>query len=319
MYLYDRSPDNIFSSGGDFSRPVHLGLNNPLYTGPGSVTYTKDSSTLIGKTVSHYRILEKIGEGGMGSIYKALDLNLRRKVALKVLSSESCKISEVRNRFLQEARLLSSIEHPHICTIHDIFEDKNGVLYMVMPCYPGKTLRTYIKKNKIDHTRILSIVKQIGDGLSSAHKKGIIHQDVKPENIIITSSGVVKIIDFGVAQLLGRERKFRESSTAGTPAYMSPEQILQWSVDERSDIWALGVVFYEMLAGHLPFENEFDEGLLYTILTEIPPRINKINDRLQKIVFRCLEKDRTERYQTILAMLSDLEIIMLKNNRGQRY
>jgi len=134
MYLYDRPPDNVLTSRADYSRPVHLRLNTSKYKGQGSVNYPEEASTLIGKTVSHYRILEKIGEGGMGYIYKALDLNLERNVALKVLSYKSCKISEARNRFLQEARLLSSLEHPHICTIHDIFEDKNGVLYMVMPC-----------------------------------------------------------------------------------------------------------------------------------------------------------------------------------------
>jgi serine/threonine-protein kinase len=318
MHAHYRSPDNDFSSYGDFSKPLQLKQHNPLHDGPEFFASPEETSTLIGKTVSHYRVLEKIGEGGMGYIYKALDLNLQRRVALKVLSGELCKNSEVRNRFLQEARLLSAVEHAHICTIHDIFEDKNGVLYMVMPFYQGHTLRTYLKKNTIEQTQILLIIKQIGNGLSSAHKKGIIHQDIKPENIIITTGGVVKIIDFGIAQLLGWERNFRSSSSAGTPAYMSPEQIHQLTVDERSDIWSLGVVFYEMLAGHLPFENEFEEGLVYMILNDVPPRINKINDRLHRTVLKCLAKDRTERYQTINAMLSDLEVIMVRDKRLHR-
>ena len=274
-----------------------------------------EETTMVGKTVSHYRVLEKIGEGGMGCIYRALDLNLQREVALKVLSVELCKKTEERNRFLHEARLLSSLEHPHICTIHDIFEDNNSILYMVMTCYKGKTLRHFFKQGKIARVQALLLIKQIGYGLDSAHKKGIIHQDIKPDNIIVTTHGIVKIIDFGVAQFLGRNRNYRRSATVGTPAYMSPEQIRQMQIDERTDIWSLGVVFYEMLAGHLPFENEFEEGLIYSILNEPPLRLHKTGDRLDKIVFKCLEKDREKRYQNMKMLLSDLEVLIIRNKR----
>jgi serine/threonine-protein kinase len=278
-------------------------------------SYTSSSTDILGKTISHYKIIEKIGEGGMGYIYKAYDLNLQRQVALKILPPHLCQKENEKNRFLQEARLLSSLEHPYICTIHDIFEGDEGALYMVMTCYQGKTLRDYRQENQISQEKAISIVKQIASGLIEAHNKGIVHQDIKPENVIITSGDMVKIIDFGVAQLIGHYRKDKNKTSMGTLAYMSPEQTNRISVDHRTDIWSLGIVFYEMLSGKLPFDDEFEQAIVYSILKEEPPKLKQIPKELSLIVSKCLEKDRNNRYQNMREMLTDLEVFLTKGRR----
>ena len=275
--------------------------------------FTSNSTHILGKTISHYKILEKIGEGGMGYIYKAFDMNLQRSVALKILPAHLCKKEDEKNQFLREARLLSSLEHPYICTIHDIFESDEGALYMVMTCYHGKNLRKYRQENQISMEKAISIVKQIASGLIEAHEKGIVHQDIKPENVIITSDDIVKIIDFGVAQLIGHNQKGRSKTSMGTLVYMSPEQTSRISVDHRTDIWSLGIVFYEMLSGKLPFDDEFEQAIVYSILNENPPVLKNIPKGLSQIVLKCLEKDRNNRYQNMREMLTDLEVLLTRN------
>ncbi len=270
---------------------------------------------VIGQTFSHYKIMEKIGEGGMGYVYRALDLNLQSKVALKILPPHLCRKVEEKKQFLQEARLLSSLDHPYICTIHDIFETADGTLFMVISCYKGETLRRYMENGKLNPEETISIIKQIGCGLTTAHEIGIIHQDVKPENIMITGETLVKIIDFGIAKLISKNEEKTDKKTIGTIAYMSPEQLNQNAVDQRTDIWTLGVVLYEMLSGHQPFQGEYEEAIIYSVINEKPDTIPGLPERLQNIVFKCLVKDPDKRYQTVCEFLTDLEVYRVREKR----
>jgi serine/threonine protein kinase len=230
---------------------------------------------VIGKTVSHYRILEKIGAGGMGEVYKAEDLKLKRIVALKFLPSEFTRDDEAKERFIREAQAASSLQHANICTIHDIDKAEDGRLFICMDCYEGETLKDKIKdqslsgsgmKTGLKINEIAGLAIQIAQGLIKAHDKRIIHRDIKPANIFITQDGVVKILDFGLAKLAAQTKVTKTGSTLGTLSYMSPEQTKGDEADHRSDIWSLGVVMYEMVTGQLPFKGDYEQAIVYSIL-----------------------------------------------------
>jgi serine/threonine protein kinase len=260
---------------------------------------------LIGKTVFHYRIFEKIGAGGMGVVYKAEDTKLKRTVALKFLPSELTRDAEAKARFIHEAQAASALDHPNICTVHDIQETPEGLLFMVMPCYEGWTLKEItgrggvtlpikearpfgaeavdagaarvpaqgqalsLTKNQLPIADAIDIAIQVGEGLKEAHRKAIVHRDLKPANIFVTQNQVVKILDFGIAKLAGGQTKLtRTGTTLGTVHYMSPEQALGKEVDQRTDIWSFGVVLYEMVTGEHPFPGDYDQAVIYTILNE---------------------------------------------------
>ena len=199
---------------------------------------------MIGKTISHYRIIEKLGEGGMGVVYKAEDLKLGRPVALKFLSS-SIVDDKTRQRFIHEARAASALEHPNICAIHEIDETPEGQMFIVMPCYEGESLQAKIERGPLKLDEAVEIAIQVASGLAKAHEKGIVHRDIKPGNIFVTSDGLAKIVDFGLAKLSGQTKLTRTGAAPGTVSYMSPEQLRGGDIDHRSDIWALGVVLYE--------------------------------------------------------------------------
>jgi serine/threonine protein kinase len=268
---------------------------------------------MIGKKISHYHIMEKIGEGGMGAVYRAEDTKLKRTVALKFLPFHLSKDSQAKERFIHEAQAAAALDHPNICDIHEIGEDKNGQMYICMSYYEGKSLYEISKPLPINRT--LNIVIQIAQGLYRAHKKGIIHRDIKPANIIVTNDGAVKILDFGLAKLSGQTKITRESTKLGTMAYMSPEQIKGETADKRSDIWSLGVLFYEMLTGKAPFSGDFDEVLFYSILHTNPKSMSSINTeispQLEYIVYKALAKNPKNRYQTLFEFISDLQRIDL--------
>jgi len=293
--------------------------SNLSFNSISSLDPTSNYTNILGKTISHYKVVEKIGEGGMGYIYKAFDLNLQRPVALKILPPHLCQKEEQKNQFLQEARLLSSLEHPYICTIHDIFESDEGALYMVMTCYEGKTLRNYLLEETVNQKKTISIIKQIASGLIFAHEKGIVHQDIKPENVIITSNDIVKIIDFGIAQLNNHNSKDKSKTSMGTIAYMSPEQTNRGAVDHRTDIWSLGIVLYEMLSGKLPFDDEFEQAIIYAIIKQKPAELKHVPKQLNRIVLKCLKKDRKDRYQNMHELLTDLEVFLTRNNKLASY
>ncbi|MDD1778311.1 MAG: serine/threonine protein kinase, partial [Candidatus Helarchaeota archaeon] len=203
---------------------------------------------MVGKTISHYKILEKLGEGGMGIVYKARDTKLDRNVALKFLHPELTRDEEAKARFIQEAQAAAALNHPHICTIYEI-DEHEGQSFIAMEFIEGDGLQEKIRSGPLPIDVLLSLTIQIGEGLHEAHEKGIVHRDIKPGNIMLTSRGQVKILDFGLARLGAHSKLTKTDTTLGTAAYMSPEQAMGNEVDRRTDIWSLGVLLYEMVTG----------------------------------------------------------------------
>ncbi len=266
---------------------------------------------MIGETVSHYKILEKLGSGGMGVVYKALDLRLDRFVALKFLPPHLMTSDEDRQRFIQEAKTVSALDHNNICAIHEINQTDEGRLFISMACYEGETLEDKIKDQRFKIKEVVDYVVQIAGGLSKAHEKGIVHRDIKPANIMLTVDGVVKILDFGLAKLAEQSRLTKELTTIGTASYMSPEQTKGSEVDCRADVWSLGVVLYEMLTGELPFKGQYDSAIIYSILNDTPEPVTALREdipmELERILDKCLQKDPSDRYQRIDELVQDLQ------------
>ena len=265
---------------------------------------------MLGKVVSHYKILEKLGEGGMGVVYKAEDIKLKRTVALKFLPPELTRDPDAKKRFIREAQSAAALEHKNICNIYEVNETEERQTYLAMACYEGETLRSKIDKGKLRIEEAIDFCSQIAEGLARAHEEEIIHRDIKPANIFITNRGEVKILDFGLAKLAGQVQITKEVSTLGTIAYMSPEQCSGAEVDHRTDIWSLGVLFYEMLTGRLPFKGDYEQAVIYAILNEKPVPIRKnnpdISEEMEEIVNKLLTKNPDERYQQIEQILADL-------------
>jgi len=272
---------------------------------------------MIGQTISHYHILEKLGEGGMGIVYKAEDLKLKRTVALKFLPADLTRDEEAKTRFVHEAQAASALQHPNICTIHDIDETVDHQLFIVMDWYDGQTLKEKIAGGPLKTEEATSDTIQIAQGLQQAHEKGIVHRDIKPANIIITNDGVAKILDFGLAKLAGGAKLTRTGSTVGTAAYMSPEQARGLDVDLRTDIWSLGVVLFEMLTGKLPFRGEHEAAMLYSIVHEEPQPISSllsdVPPDIKLSITNMLQKEPGERFQHMRELLSQLGAIKKKD------
>jgi len=275
---------------------------------------------MIGKTISHYRILEKLGEGGMGVVYKAEDTKLKRTVALKFLPSELTRDAEAKERFIQEAQAASALDHNNICTIHEIGETQEEQIFIAMSCYEGETLKKKIERGEIPLNQAISVAVQVAEGLSQTYGRGIVHRDIKPANIMITDDGVVKILDFGVAKLAGQARLTKATSTLGTVAYMSPEQVGGREVDSRTDIWSLGVVLYEMVTGQLPFRGEYEPAMIYSILNDKPKPMSSLREgvprELERVVKRALAKGQDDRYQSASEMLNDLKALGERQKGG---
>jgi len=254
---------------------------------------------MIGKTISHYRIVEKLGGGGMGVVYRAEDTHLGRDVALKFLPPELTSDREARERFTLEARAASALDHVNICTIHDIDEDDEGRLFIAMAFYAGETLKTRAARGSIGLDEAMDIARQIAAGLERAHEGGIVHRDIKPANLMITERGEVKILDFGVAKLVGEAGITRTGSTLGTLAYMSPEQVEGKGVGPITDLWALGVVLYEMITGVLPFAGKSESETVAAILAREPEgpgvRCPGIPAEVEELVLDLLAKDPADR------------------------
>jgi serine/threonine protein kinase len=280
---------------------------------------------MIGETILHYKILEKLGEGGMGEVYKAQDTKLDRFVALKFLPSQLTASEDDKARFIQEAKAASAMNHPNICTIHDIqeFEDSKGEkqLFIVMEFVEGKTLKD--KKDSLSEKQILEIGIQVAEGLAAAHEKGIVHRDIKPENIMVRKDGIAQIMDFGLAKLYkdsNVSRLTKAGSTVGTMGYMSPEQVQGLDVDHRTDIFSFGVVLYELFAGESPFKGMHETAIMYEIVNVEAPPISTVKEgfdpELDEIILECLEKDKDERCQSAKELAKDLRKI--KKSTGHR-
>ena len=272
---------------------------------------------MIGSTILHYGIIEKLGEGGMGVVYLAEDTKLEREVAIKFLPHYIAVNSEERERFRIEAKAAASLNHPNITTIHSI-EEANEKVFIVMEYIDGVELRDKIKTGSIPIDEAINIAVQIGEGLEAAHKKGIVHRDIKSQNIMITKDGKVKIMDFGLAKVGKGAQVTKIGSTVGTIAYMSPEQAKGDEVDNRSDIWSLGIILYEMLTGKLPYRGDFEQAIIYSILNEEPESISSIRKdiplKLEQLIQKILNKNPNLRYQSADEFLKELK--ELQNKAG---
>jgi serine/threonine protein kinase/tetratricopeptide (TPR) repeat protein len=264
---------------------------------------------MIGKTISHYRIVEKLGEGGMGVVYKAEDITLGRAVALKFLPAELTRDAIAKERFIQEARAASALDHPNICNIHEVGQTDDGQTFIAMAYYEGEDLKSRIGRGPLKLDEALDIAIQSAQGLAKAHGQGIVHRDIKPANMLITTDGLVKIVDFGLAKLAGT-KVTRMGSTLGTARYMSPEQARGEDVDHRTDIWSLGVVLYEMATGKPPFPGEYEQATFFAIKSEEPEPVTALRSgvpmELERIIKKCLAKKPADRYQHADDLIVDL-------------
>jgi len=288
---------------------------------------------MTGQTVSHYQIGERLGRGGMGVVYEAEDLRLGRKVAIKFLPEEACCEPESVQRFLREARAISSLNHPHICTLHDIGEHQ-GQQFMVMERLEGEPLKSRISRGPVPVDELLVFGEHIADALDAAHAKGIVHRDLKPANLFVTTRGQVKVLDFGVAKLTepgrgsanadtiaGTDQMTMLGSAVGTIQYMSPEQARGQEIDGRSDLFSLGIVLYEMATGKPPFQGATPAVVFEGILNGIPPAPSQlvagVPEDLDRIIFRSLEKDREMRYQSAADLRADLRRLRKATESGR--
>jgi serine/threonine protein kinase len=277
---------------------------------------------VIGQVVSHYKILDKLGEGGMGVVYRAEDTKLKRFVALKFLPPHLAASEGDKARFSQEAQAASALNHPNVCTIHDIQEyDGPGgsrQMFIVMEFVEGKTLRE--ARSTVTFKQAVDLGIQIAEGLSAAHEKGIVHRDIKPDNIMVRKDGIAQVMDFGLAKLAGGvSRLTREGSTVGTAGYMSPEQVQGLEADHRSDIFSLGVLLYELLTGQMPFKGVHETALMYEIVNVDPAPMSsvkpEIDPSLDAVVLECLEKDPRDRYQSAAEVAKDLRKYKRESSR----
>jgi serine/threonine protein kinase/Flp pilus assembly protein TadD len=264
--------------------------------------------SIIGKKISHYEVEELLGAGGMGVVYRGTDLRLGRRVALKFLRPLSDP--GIQQRFIREARAASSLDHPNICTIFEVDETDGGDIFIAMAYYDGETLDKTLARGPLDIGRALAIAIQAGRGLAAAHEELIVHQDIKPGNLMLARGDTVKILDFGIAKILGDTRVTDEGGVIGTPAYMSPEQLRSRPVDQRTDIWSLGVVLYEMLTGETPFRGENVADVIQSVLRAQPASPSRVREVVpawaDRIIEKALAKNPRHRYERMDTMIQDL-------------
>jgi serine/threonine protein kinase len=270
--------------------------------------------SMIGETVSHFRIIERLGSGAMGDVYLADDLNLPRKVALKFLSGGMTSDKRAVERFIREAHAASALDHPNVCTVYETGETPDGQMFIAMAYYEGGNLKSLTDEGPVPVEDAVAFAIGVADGLDKAHQRQIFHRDIKPANLMMTKDGIVKIVDFGIAKLSGVTKVTKTGVTLGTLAYMSPEQTRASDLDGRTDIFSLGVTLYEMLTGEMPFWADNEAALLYRIGNEDPKSVREIRadvpEALERVVNKALEKNPDERYGTTAEMRDELLSIL---------
>ncbi len=289
-------------------------------------SYAAEGHPMIGQSVSHYQITDRLGQGGMGVVYKARDLKLKRTVALKFLPPELTRDEQAKVRFMHEAQAASALDHVNVGYIHEIDETEDGRLFIAMAYYAGETLKQKIKRGPLPLDEALNYATQVAQGLAKAHGEGIVHRDVKPANVMVTEDGVVKIVDFGLAKVAEQTQLTKTGSTLGTVAYMSPEQARGGAVDARTDLWSLGVVLYEMLTGARPFRGEYEQAVIYSVLNEEPTPLGllqpEVPETVAQVVERLLQKNPAARYQTasevVEALRTQDDDSVVRSNQGDR-
>ena len=275
---------------------------------------------MIGQTISHYEITAKLGEGGMGVVYKAEDTKLKRAVALKFLAAHLLQDEEARKRFQREAQAAAALHHPNVCPVYEISE-VDGQTFLVMAFIEGRSLDKTIEKGPVKLPEALDIAQQVAKGLEAAHEKGVVHRDIKPGNVMLDDKGHVTVMDFGLALLTEGSKLTKFDTTVGTVAYMSPEQAQGMEVDHRTDVWALGCVLYEMVRGERPFQGLYDQALLYEIVHEEPEPLTSVRTgvpvELELLVNKCFAKQADNRYQAVADLIVDLRTLSEKLKSGR--
>src|SRR5882724_5698386 len=316
-------------------------IDSPAYELGAELLTEDQAETLVGQRIAHYEILVLLGSGGMGEVYLAYDTRLGRKIALKLLLTHFTTDKDRLRRFEQEAHAASTLSHPNVCMIHEVGETEDDRHYIAMEYIDGVTLRQHMTETRVKLIEALDVAVQVASGIVAAHEVGVVHRDIKPENIMLRRDGYIKVLDFGLAKLTeqpptdvttaaGPRMKTDTGMVMGTSSYMSPEQARGLSVDGRTDIWSLGVVIYEMVAGCAPFVGATDSDVMVSILEREPisltQNLPEVPPELQRIVSKALRKDREERYPGIKDMLLDLkslrrelEFEALRQNRAQEY
>ena len=302
------NPDDTYYCG---KCATHLNYLESFFYSQTETLKTPEKDPFKGKTIARrYTIIEKLGEGGMGTVYKANDSRLERVVALKFLPAGMTRDENAKKRFIQEARAAAALDHPNICAVYEV-DEVRGQSFIVMAYIQGLSLKDKIATGILKVEDALGIAIQVAEGLAEAHSRGVIHRDIKPGNIMLTEKGQAKIMDFGLAKLEGKADLTKTSTVMGTTAYMSPEQARGDPVDQRTDIWSFGAMLYEMLAGTGPFGKKSNQALIYSILNEPPEPLTArrpdIPRPLEGSVRKALEKDRSRRYQSMAEMLKDLK------------
>jgi serine/threonine protein kinase/tetratricopeptide (TPR) repeat protein len=282
---------------------------------------------MIGRTISHFKILKKLGEGGMGVVYEAEDTRLKRTVALKFLPPGLANDPAAKARFIHEAQAASALDHPNVCTVYEIGEVDKGQMFIAMACYEGESLQERIARGPLSFSEAVDIAEQIAKGLAKAHEKEIVHRDIKPANIFLTTDGLAKILDFGLAKLAGQTRMTRTGTTVGTVAYMSPEQCGSNDIDHRTDIWSLGATLHEMITGTVPFRGDQGPAMVYSIMNEEPASTSKlcpgVPQKIEEIIVRALEKRPEDRFADASIIVDELnelrQLLKTKSElRGRR-
>ncbi|UCH85690.1 MAG: serine/threonine protein kinase, partial [Candidatus Latescibacterota bacterium] len=267
---------------------------------------------MIGKTISHYKIISELGAGGMGVVYKAEDLQLKRIVALKFLPREAVADPDAKARLLHEAQAAAALDHQNICTVYEIGE-ADGHTFISMAFVEGVSVKDKISTGPLPLDAIIDIARQTAAGLAEAHKKGIVHRDIKPANLMVSGAGQVKIMDFGLARAEGQTKLTKSGASVGTVTYMSPEQARGEPFDHRSDIWSFGVLLYEMTTGLLPFRGDHEHAVLYSVLNEDPEPPTALRTgvpmELERVISKAMAKKPEDRYQHVDDMLVDLKAV----------